>query len=245
MIKRSNHLHARVGAANRHRLDAHADKIRQLETQLGGGIPLPACDTPSLGSLGGYDPMTSSDRGCDVVAPQMIDLAVMALACDMTRAATIQFAIGHGPEFEWLGQNIPGNYNGWHEMIHVARNNPDGRPAMIAAMRWYTEMFTYLLQQLASIPEGDGTMLDNTLVVWLSEFGDGDGHNSINLPTVLAGNVCGRVNTGQHLDHTGRAIGDLNTTILHAFGYDDPTFGFIDELWNGPTVTGPLSGVLL
>ncbi len=240
-----NQLHNRLGAADRQRLEAHADKIRQLETQLGGGIPLPSCDTPTLGPLGGYDPASNSDLGSDVVAPQMIDLAVMALACDLTRVASIQFAIGHSPQFEWLGQNIPGNFTGWHEMIHIGRDTPDGRPAMIAAMRWYTEMFVYLLQQLASIPEGDGTMLDNTLVLWLSEFGDGDGHNSRNLPAIIGGNVCGQIDSGQHLDHTDRSIGDLNTTILHAMGYDDPTFGFVHDVWDGPTVSGPLPGVLL
>ena len=103
---------------------------------------------------------------------------------------------------------------------------------------------THLLQTLASVPEGDGTMLDNTLVLWLSEFGDGDGHASNNLPTVLAGNVCGRLNKGQHLDHTGRSVGDLNTTILNGLGFDDQTFGYVDESWDGPTVTGPLDGVL-
>ncbi len=221
------------------------DAVHLCGHPLGGGIPLPACDTPTLGGVGAYDHTSNSDIGSDIVAPQMIDLAVMSLACDLTRVATIQFSIGHGPEFSWLGQNIPGSWDGWHAMIHEARDTPEGRPAMVAAMRWYTEMFVYLLQQLASVPEGDGTMLDNTLVLWLSEFGDGDGHNSRNLPTVLAGNVCGNIATGQHLDHTDRTIGDLCTTILQAFEYDDPTFGFQGEVWDGPTVSGPLSGILV
>ncbi|MEM6991943.1 MAG: DUF1552 domain-containing protein [Myxococcota bacterium] len=238
-------LNARVGAEDRIRLEAHAEKIRQLENTLGAGIPLPACETPTLGNLGGYDPTDNSDFGSDYAAPVMMDLGVMALACDMSRVATFQFAHGHAPEFAWMGQSIPGGFNGWHDMIHIARDTPDGRPAMIAAMRWYTEMFVYLLQQLASIPEGDGTMLDNTLVLWLSEFGDGNGHNSQNLPAVLAGNVCGRVNTGQHLDHTDRSVGDLGTTVLNAFGFDDERFGYLGETYEGPTVTGALPGVLV
>ena len=237
-------LQARVGAEDRMRLEAHLDKVRELETQLGGGIPLPACDTPSIGAVPGYDTGSFTDVGLDQVAPQMIDMAVMALACDMTRVATLQFTIGHDPRFDWLGLGIPGQWDNWHSMIHEARNTASGRPLMIAAMQWYTEMFVYLLQRLASIPEGDGTMLDNTVVLWLSEFGDGDGHGSQNLPAVIAGSGCGRIATGQHLDHTDRTVGDLCTTILHAFGHDDPTFGLLHEAYFGPTVTGPLEGIL-
>ena len=237
-------LQARVGAADRQRLEEHLDRVRQLEMQVGGGIALPACGTPEIGGFGVYDPTSNSDAGSDVVAPQMIDMAVMALACDLTRTATIQFSMWHDPRFEWLGANIPGQWEGWHGMIHEGRETADGRPAMIAAMRWYTEMFAHLLQQLASVPEGDGTMLDNTLVVWMSEFGDGQAHATNDLPVILAGSACGRVNTGLHIDHTGRTTGDLHTTILHAFGGDDPTFGYVGETWSGPTVSGPLDGVL-
>ena len=238
-------LNTRVGVEDRIRLEAHADKIRQLENTLGAGIPLPGCETPTVGNLGGYDPTNNSDFGSDYAAPVMMDLGVMALACDLSRVASFQFAHGHAPEFAWLNQNIPGGFTGWHDMIHLARDTPDGRAPMIAAMQWYTEMFVYLLQQLASIPEGDGTMLDNTLVLWLSEFGDGNGHNSQNLPAVLGGNICGRVNTGQHLDHSDRSVGDLGTTVLNAFGFDDETYGYLGETYEGPTVTGPLPGVLV
>lgn len=240
-----NQLQSRVGAADRVRLEAHLDKIRELELQVGGGTPLGACGTPSVGGVPGYDTDSWTDVGLDQVAPQMIDMAVMALACDLTRVSTLQFTIGHDPRFDWLGMGIPGQWDVWHSMIHEARYTTSGRPLMIAAMQWYTEMFVYLLQQLASIPEGDGTMLDNTVVLWLSEFGDGDGHGSQNLPAVLAGNACGRIQTGQHLDHTDRSIGDLCTTILQAFGDDDASFGFEHEAYHGPTVTGPLEGILV
>lgn len=239
-------LDARLGAQDRIRLEAHADKIRELENTLGAGVPLPACEEPTIGALGAYDPTTNTDAGSDLAAPIMTDLAVMALACDLSRVASIQFSIYHDPTFAWLGQNIPGQWNGWHEMIHDARDTPEGRPAMIAAMRWYTEQFVYLLQALASVPEGDGTMLDNTLVLWLSEFGDGDGHNSQNLPAILAGNVCGNLDVGKHVDHEDRTVGDLGTTILQLFGYDDETFGHVGETpWQGPTNNGPLSGIMV
>lgn len=234
-------LNGRLGGEDRQRLEAHAEKIRTLENRISGGDPLAACVPPESVDPAGFDP--ANDAFDHIIAPQMIDLAVMALACDLTRVSTIQFARWSGTTFPWLGVDIPGPFAGWHGMVHDGAQTAS-RPHMITAYRWYTEMFTYLLDAMASVPEGDGTMLDNSLVLWVNEFGDGSSHQTADLPIVMAGGLGGCVQTGQHLQFEQRTMNDLCTTVLQLFGYQDECFGY-DTVINGrPTCTGPLPGII-
>lgn len=228
----------RLSAADRQRLEAHAAKIRELELRLGniaGGGQ--GCGLPEFTLPPDYD--ESSDDFDDVGARAQIENAVMALACDMTRVASIQYTHGHGNRFPWLNQGFPfeeHGFEGWHGIFHIlpesegpsGRDIPEVRAAMIEVMRWYTEMFRLIVQRLAETPDGDGTLLDSTLVVWSCEFGDGAGHNSQNIPVVMAGNLCGALETGRHLNYEGRSTNDLMVSILNAFGYDDTSFGLAD-----------------
>lgn len=229
-------LRERVSAADRVRLDAHADKIRQLEERFSN--PPIDCGQPVLDLPAGYYPHDTFD---DVTAPAMIDMATMALACDMTRIVNVVFTSGHTPTFPWLGHDFAGQFpelGYWHELVHAVPGRPDVEAVALDVFRWYAEHFVALVQSLAQVPEGDGTMLDNTLVVWGSEFGDGSAHTSTRLPIVLAGRAGGQLVTGRHLDATGRTSGDLLVSILRMFGYDDTTFG-----WPGSS-TGPVPGLV-
>lgn len=232
-------VRGRVGATDRERLDAHAEKIREIESRL-QTTPMPppqqtsACAVPTLGQQpAGYDASFLYDH---YNGPNMIDQLVMAMACDMTRVGTLQFTMYHRPTFPWLGEPIPGTWLNWHAMIHEARNT-SSRPTMIRAMQWYTEMFAYLLQAMKNVPEGAGTMLDNSLVLWVSDFGEGAIHRTTDLPIVLAGGLAGALQTGRFLDFQGRTTGDLFTSILNMFGYPDTSFGLPGYS------TGPLPGL--
>ena len=79
--------------------------------------------------------------------------------------------------------------------------------------RWYAEQFAYLLGKLTAIPEGNGTMLDNTVVLWVSEFGDSNGHASNNLMWLLMGNAGGALKQGRVIDCAGRGTNDLLTAL--------------------------------
>ncbi len=157
----------------------------------------------------------------------------------MTRVTSLQFTHGQDNRFPWLGHGFPYHFEGWHGIFHIdpsqvsGRDDPVIRPAMLDVMRWYTEIFAYLVQRLAETPDGDGSLLDSTLVVWSCEFGDGAGHNSLDIPVVLAGNLCGRIETGRHLEYYGRSTNDLLVSLLNAFGHDDQTFGW-DQVCEGP-----------
>ncbi len=226
----------RAAAEDRARLDAHADKIRALEQRF--ALPPLECGQPPLVLPPGYDTHDGYD---DATATAMIDIATMALACDMTRVANIVFTSGHTPGFEFLGMNFAAQFpelGFWHELVHAAPGRSDVADVCGQCFRFYTDRFLALVQSLASVPEGDGTMLDHSLVLWVTEFGDGAAHSSTNLPIVLAGSAGGQLQTGRHLDATGHAFGDLLVSILQIFGHDDTSFGWPES------TSGPLPGLL-
>ncbi|MEL7371340.1 MAG: DUF1552 domain-containing protein, partial [Myxococcota bacterium] len=194
-------LQARLGSADRARLEAHAEKIRDLEMRFGdtpvgeppGPPPSVSCEQPTLPTFPSrYSP--SNANYDDVSARAMIDEMVMAMICDLTRVGTLQFTKYHGPTFPWLDANVPGNFTDWHAMIHDPPETAS-RTTRIQVMTWYAEMFAYFLQRLDAVQEGDRTLLDNSLVVWVSEFGDGSTHSTEDLPVVTAGGLGGRVPT--------------------------------------------------
>lgn len=226
-------LSGRLGNADRRRLEAHTDKLRELEKRIYSGAQM--CSAPVLALPQGYDP--NSYRYDDTSAAILIEEAVMALSCDLSRVATLQFTNSEGPTFPWLGIDVPGSWANWHTMIHEARHN-GGRSAMIRAMTWYTEMFALLVRRLSEVNDGTGSLLDNTLVLWVSDFGEGDGHNTRDLPIVMAGGLGGRMQTGRYLKFPGRTTGDLYTSILNAFGDERSCFGW------GDLCRGPLPGLV-
>lgn len=241
-------LASRVSASDRLVLEAHAEKLRELEMRFAnGGGGGQGCAVPTYALPADYDPHNSDFD--DVGAMAQIDLMVMALACDMTRVTSLQFTQGQNNRFPWLGltipdQNWPG-YNAvewpdWHGMFHIspdpARDHPEPRAAMVAAMRWYAEKVAYLLQRLADTPDGDGSLLDSSLVVWVTEFGDGAAHWAWDVPVLLAGNLNGALQTGRHLQFPGRVnnpetgytTNDLLVSLLNLFEYSDTSFGYPD-----------------
>jgi len=123
------------------------------------------------------------------IGKAQMDLLVTALACGLTKVASIQWAHTVSPHvFTWAGVT-----QGHHDLSHMDDSNVAGVQSFVKAERWYTEQFAYLLTQLKSLPEpgGAGTMLDNTLVVWCKELGDGRLHDGKSVPFVLAGKANG------------------------------------------------------
>ena len=95
-------------------------------------------------------------------------------------------------------------------------------------------------------PEDNGSMLDNTCVLWMSEFGNGSGHNTRKLHTVMAGNVggaqmgrCIPYATGGDYEDSPASHNQIFVSLLNAFGFGDTQFGWYD----GNVATGALSGL--
>lgn len=249
-------MRRRLGAEDRIRLDAHADKLRALERRIIAGTG--ECVRPTIEAPLGYD----AARDDPVSAPVMHHLAATALSCDLTRVITIDHVNGHAPTFPWLRAINGGDpivdtaiWENWHAMVHA-----DYQPGMEHAYRWYAEMFADLLSQMASMRDADGdNLLDTSLVVWFSEYSSGRHWNRA-IPVVLAGDLGDAPphgETGRWLDHlaarredidahrqppaSGVTTNQLWTSVLRMFGGDDETFGFND----GSLPMGGLPGLLV
>lgn len=215
-------LQARVGNEDRQVLEAHADKIRELEKQLSatGNAVNAACGVPVLADED-WDQDFFYDE--DVSAKANIDLLVMALACDLTRVGSFTFSNYDNPLFPWLaseGVSLPVGGNNWHTIIHEGRFDAESRDVMMKGFRWYNRMFAYLLSELDRFAEPDGTtLLDNTLVLCVSEFGNGGSHQPTRLPVILAGGLGGAFSVGRHQASGGTTAG-LFTTIQNLFGVE-------------------------
>lgn len=203
-------LRARVGADDRQRMDAQLDAVRTMEARL--VAPIASCEPPTLEGQLTLDDPASFRR----VSRAQIDLLVAALACDVTRIASLMYrgALGGLPclfEPVYRPETM-------HELSHERKDSFD------VIKRVHFEEIAYLVERLRSIPEGGGTMLDRTLVFCGTEISDG--HHYERMPFLtIGGGACG-VRTGQYLRlPSGTAHSRLLTSFLHFMGLADETFG--------------------
>jgi hypothetical protein len=228
----------RLGPAERAKLDQHLTSIRSVERRLAAQ---PHCQAPPRPTdYLALDPMAEVSE--DTYIPQMvddlIDLAVLALTCGLTRIATMQFGYGGGRwRFAW--ENV--NLNLHDEVAHFDTSDegssPENTGHLVRANHYYASRVARLATALDAIPEGDGTMLDNTLVVWGNEQGRGD-HSQDNIPIVLIGKAGGAIARGGRVIDLGRQVFNrLGCTILNVMGQEVAGFGDVPDC-------GPFQGLL-
>ncbi|MEM6995429.1 MAG: DUF1552 domain-containing protein [Myxococcota bacterium] len=213
-----------LGTEDRLKAEAHLDAVRAIEARLDDTLAA-GCIIPELGAVMPYQ----SDDNVPVMSRLQIDLLVQSLACDLTRVASLTFGQDRC-QYPWLG--VPSEH---HLMSH---DEGDFADHLRAINRFHAEEFAYLLESLAAIPEGSGTMLDNTLVVWSSEVANGN-HDESPVPVLMAGGAGGAMETGRYLDYGDVAYQGLLVSIAHAFGRDDVTA--VGDLDPGD---GPLPGLV-
>ncbi|HEX6244373.1 MAG TPA: DUF1552 domain-containing protein [Polyangiales bacterium] len=212
-------LRVTLAASDRLRLDAYQEGLRDVERRLTTIPPPtnPGCQPPTLGTQ--VD--VRDERHYEQIGQLHMDLIVQALQCGVTRVATLQYGNSNDQcAYSFLGVNNLGH--------DLARNNNGCDPTgakKTTVYQWYARQAAALMGKLEAIPEGSGTMLDNTLVLWASEFGDSYSHAADKLTWLLLGNAEGRFRSGRILDAMGRSTNDLHTSLCNAFGISDSSFG--------------------
>ena len=124
----------------------------------------------------------------------MYDLQALAFQTDTTRISTLMVAYdGSNRSYKEIGVS-----EGHHHLSHHG-----GDPGMIEKIvkinHFHSTQFAYFLEKLKSIPEGEGTLLDNCMIVYGSGIGDGNRHNHDDLPVLFAGHGGGTIQTGRHI----------------------------------------------
>lgn len=217
----------KLGAADRQKLDQHLTAVRDIEQRLGmGGGVGGQCQQPLLASFDYNDPLLYPEAG-----RLQMDLLAMALACDLTRVSTVMF--------HRANVNLPlphlGITEGHHDLSHHGDSDVVANQQLTKINKFYAEQFAYLVGKLAAIPEGAGTVLDHSIVLWCNEQGKGNNHSKKILPWVIAGSGGGVFRTGRWIKYTGSPPhNNLFVSFLNAFGIETNTFG--DPMF----CTGPL-----
>jgi len=132
----------------------------------------------------------------------------------------------------WLGIE-----KGHHALSHEPDTNQEVQEQLTKINRWYCEQLAYLARRLAETPEpgGEGTLLDNTTLIWTNELGKGNSHTLSDIPFVLVGGGLG-FRTGRSVKFGGKGVphNRLLLSLAHAFGHRIERFGNPDYCGAGP-----------
>jgi hypothetical protein len=221
-------VQGKVSAADRIKMDAHLEAIRSIEKRLDSTTPV-SCAPPVLGEM--IDP--EANDNFPALSRLQLDMMVAALACDVTRVTSMLWAgAANEVRFTWLGQD-----DGHHTISHDDSDN--GQTQRIDAHAWFSGEVAYLLDKLKATPDGEGTLLDNSLMVWGNELADGAAHSQSPIPIVVAGRAGGAItSTGRYIDYDDMRHNSLLVSIANLMGMTDVTqFGSLDD------GSGPLQGL--
>lgn len=220
-------LNARLGAEDRATLDAHLTLIRDVERRLalGMGDCTKPEEPPQLDQV--------SEVDMPAIAELELDLLALAFACDLTRVASFQISTAlNRIRYPWLESLGEG-----HALSHSGVSDANAKNQLLLRQSWHASLIARLFDRLATVPEGDGTALDNTLLFWGNEVSMGTTHTHDNMPFLLAGGSWA-FRTGRFLTYDKNSHADLLVSILNAMGVNESTFG--DPAY----CTGPLSGLV-
>jgi hypothetical protein len=177
------------------------------------------------------------------------DLGAAALICGLTNVLTLSSAAGvrdFDITFKGLGLNIDkhsighgGSYQGktWADLYAIIR-------------RYHFDLIAGLMKKLQKVPEGDGTMLDNTVIVYLSDGAEAHHSRCWEWPMVVIGDLGGKLRTGRYVDYPGyghkghRTTANMYVTLLHLAGAERDSFGMPDPNLKDLDQHGPLAELL-
>jgi hypothetical protein len=225
-------LNAKLGAADRQRLELHLEQVRALElriAQLANHPQGAQCADPLTPAVDPPD-LAPSVPDQEARSKLFIDLTQMALACDLTRVVSLSMTdklTGPG-----MSHTLWSHIGGLHADVQHASSNED----LDNANRWFVGQYAALLAKLKAVTEGAGTMLDQSVALFCMEGGkggraaDGGGdqnHSTDNMVMLVAGRA-GGLKAGQHLvAPTDAHVGTVMNTAMRAVGVTE-TLGEID-----------------
>ena len=185
-------LENRLGKSDQQKLDEYLTSVREIEQRIERSE---SGNSKTRELVNDYEmPTGGMPESVDDHLRLLGDMMVLAFQTDTTRVASFMFAnAGSNRSYRMVGVN-----DGHHQLSHH-QGDPKKLAKLAAINRFHIEQFAYVLDKLKSIPEGDGTLLDNTMLVYGSGIGDGNRHNHDNLPILVAGRGGGSIIPGRHV----------------------------------------------
>ena len=202
-----NDMKRYLGQEEKSKLEYHIDSLQSISRELASNVNPPTqtikvCnDVTLMGDRNGLRDQTQLENGLT----NMMNLSSAAIQCDRTRVVTMQvgFSGDHYSGLRGLRRDPTGNYNrnSWHDWIHHDASEKSHQ--YYGEWVWMCELWSSKLADLAeslqNIPEGNGTMLDNTMILWGPEMGIEHSHNPSRVPYLVIG---------------GRKMGVINGRII-------------------------------
>lgn len=208
-------LRDRLGATDRRKVDEYFASVREIEQRIVRAEQHAGVELPDLAPPGGVPEIHSEHIRL------MCDLLVLAFQTDSTRIATCMLA-NEGSNRSYREIDVK---EGHHELSHH-QDDAEKMAKLQKIDQFLISQFAYFLDKLKSIPEGDGTLLDNCMLVYGCAIGDGNAHNHDNLPIVVAGRGGGTITTGRHLRLDAPVpMNNLHLSLLDRLGASVDTFG--------------------
>jgi hypothetical protein len=216
-----------VSAADARLLDEHQTLVRELEQELSASANVDMGHAvPEL------EPGVREDNdNMPQISKMNIDMLVSSFANDFARVATMQYtnSVG-GARMRWLGVD-----EGHHELSHHEDSKTESQEKLTKINKWYCEQLAYLAKRLSETPEpgGEGSLLDNTLLIWTNELGKGNSHTMDNIPFILVGGGLD-FQMGRSLKYKRVPHNRLLLSLAHGFGHEITKFGNPDFCGDGP-----------
>ena len=217
MLDDARRLQASLGGADKNKMEEYLSSVREIETRI-----------QSVEKAGAQEPVTYPVPSASVPtdfgehARLMMDLLVLAFQADLTRVATTLFGIEQSPRAYGAEIGLP---EGHHGLTHHS-GDKEKIEKVTRINCYHIQSLVYALDKLKSVKEGDGTLLDHSMIVYGSGISDGNRHDHSDLPIILAGRANGKLKPGRHIRYaTGTPMADLFVAMLDRMGVEAPRFG--------------------
>jgi hypothetical protein len=194
---------------DRVKLTEYLDAVRDVERRIQLAEEQSSRELPTLERPAGGFPASYEEY-----AKLMMDLQVLAFQTDMTRV--ISFMLAHersGRAYREI--EVPDAHHG----LSHHRGDPASIAKLAKVNTYHVKMLAYYLERLRSTRDGDGTLLDHTMIVYGSAFADGNLHTNVDIPILLAGGGTAKIKSGRHIRYPkGTPVTNLYLSMLDKMG---------------------------
>jgi hypothetical protein len=216
-----------LDASDRARLDEYATHIRELERRLEI-----ARKSSGQADTNGFIAPAGVPESFDEHVKLHFDLQTLAFQADITRVSTVLYAR------DLTARSYPesGSPGGFHGLSHHAEN-PDTIAKYARVNQYHVKCLAYFVEKLRNTKDGDGTLLDHSLILYGSNMGDSNQHLHYDVPYVLIGGASGQLKGNRHLTYPSKTVtsGNLLQSVLGMYGVP------VDRIGDS---TGPLTGLV-
>jgi hypothetical protein len=208
-------LEKTLGPSDRAALDDYLGTVREIERRV------QKLSSRDLSSVKLPDAPAGIPSNFDEHMALMFDMMALAFQANLTRVASFMMAA----EVSNQPYNFIGISDAFHPLSHH-QNNPQKMERLSKVQVYHTQVFAKFVKKLAELPDGEGSMLDNSILLYGSNMSNSNLHDHFPLPTAIVGGGCGKVKGNQHLKYPDRTpIANMHVALLNRVGISTEKFG--------------------